>query len=51
MALLDEELPPGTTECSWDGCDTAGSPVGSGVYFASLTAAGSRRTVRVPLIR
>ena len=49
--LADNELPAGETGLSWDGRDQGGSLVGSGLYFASLTAAGSRQTVRVPLIR
>ena len=49
--LADNELPAGETGLSWDGRDQGGSLVGSGLYFASLTAAWSRQTVRVPLIR
>jgi hypothetical protein len=49
--VADGELPAGGTDLSWDGRDRCGILVGSGVYFASLTAAGTRRSVRVPLIR
>ena len=49
--VMDGELPPGGTEVQWDGRDGNGVRVGSGLYFASLTAAGTRRSVRVPLIR
>lgn len=49
--LTDGEFPAGTTEYSWDGRDAAGGLVGSGVYFASLTAGGKRYSVRLPLLR
>jgi hypothetical protein len=49
--LLDGDIPAGTTELSWDGRDQTGARVGSGIYFASLTTEGIRRSVRVPLIR
>ena len=49
--LMDGELPAGATELSWDGRDATGALVGSGVYFACLTAAGNRHSVRVPLMR
>jgi hypothetical protein len=49
--LVDGTLPAGKTDLKWDGCDRAGAPVGSGVYFISLTTEGIRRSVRVPLIR
>lgn len=51
QTVADGVMPAGGTELSWDGRDTNGHAVGSGVYFASLAAAGSRRSVRVPLIR
>ena len=49
--LVDDILPAGATQLSWDGRDGYGLAVGSGVYFATLTAAGSRHSVRVPFIR
>jgi predicted GH43/DUF377 family glycosyl hydrolase len=49
--IASGELPAGGTEMLWDGRDGNGARVGSGVYFVSLTAAGTRRSVRVPLIR
>jgi len=45
------ELPAGETEIWWDGCDANGARARSGIYFVSLTAAGARSSVRVPLIR
>jgi Glycosyl hydrolases family 43/FlgD Ig-like domain len=49
--VSDGELPAGGTELWWDGKDASGNTSGSGVYFASLVAAGTRHSVRVPLIR
>lgn len=49
--VTDSELPAGGTELWWDGKDASGHVSGSGVYFASLAAAGTRSSVRVPLIR
>jgi len=49
--VADGELPAGGTELSWDGKDASGNAARSGVYFTSLAAAGTRRSVRVPLIR
>ena len=36
--LVDEARDRGTHNVSWDGRDSAGNPVGSGVYFYRLTA-------------
>ena len=36
--LVDETRERGTHDISWDGRDSAGNPVGSGVYFYRLTA-------------
>ncbi|MFI5371457.1 MAG: FlgD immunoglobulin-like domain containing protein, partial [Candidatus Eisenbacteria bacterium] len=41
----------GRAEMTWDGRDTDGHLVASGVYFARLTGAGPARVVRVPIIR
>lgn len=49
--VADGELAPGGTELWWDGKDASGHAAGSGVYFASLAAGGTRTSVRVPLIR
>ncbi|MFH1570885.1 MAG: FlgD immunoglobulin-like domain containing protein, partial [Gemmatimonadota bacterium] len=46
--LLDAPLPPGTHEVTWDGRDTSGRPVASGLYFCRLVAAG---TGAAPLTR
>ncbi len=49
--LVDGDLPAGSSELSWDGKDGNGARAGSGVYFVSLQAAGTLRSVRVALIR
>jgi hypothetical protein len=49
--LVDEELGAGATEAAWDCRDQTGTAVRSGIYFARLTTATARVTVRVPLIR
>jgi hypothetical protein len=36
--LVDEDRPRGTHDVTWDGRDSAGNPVGSGVYFYRLIA-------------
>ncbi len=36
--LVDETRDRGAHDVTWDGRDSAGSPVGSGVYFYRLTA-------------
>jgi len=36
--LVDDVKPHGPNEVTWDGRDSAGNPVGSGVYFYRLTA-------------
>ncbi|MCP4548314.1 MAG: hypothetical protein GY835_17775 [bacterium] len=35
-SLVDEALPPGVYSRAWDGCDDAGHPLASGIYFARL---------------
>jgi hypothetical protein len=49
--ILDGELPAGETQLVWDARNGSGMVVGSGVYFARLTTAGGRKTVRVLLIK
>jgi hypothetical protein len=49
--LMDAELPGGATDVVWDGRGSTGAMAGSGVYFASMTTADGRRSVRVQLIR
>jgi hypothetical protein len=49
--ILDGELPAGETQLAWDGHNASGVAVGSGMYFARLTTARGRETVRVVLTR
>ncbi|HVP39963.1 MAG TPA: hypothetical protein VMS93_12345 [Candidatus Saccharimonadales bacterium] len=47
----DAQLGPGAHALAWDGRDGAGRPVGSGMYWARLRAAGVDLTRRVTVIR
>lgn len=42
---------PGVHEVVWDGSDSNGSPMGSGVYLARLLAPGADRVKRLVLLR
>jgi hypothetical protein len=50
-SLVDEMRPPGFHEVAWDGRDTAGRSVASGVYLVRLVADGQRRVTRIALTR
>lgn len=41
----------GSSRVVWDGCDTAGVPVGAGTYFVRMSAAGARQTQKVVVVR
>jgi hypothetical protein len=48
--LLEGVREPGSYALNWDGRDTAGRPVGSGIYFVRLESAGvalTRKILRV----
>ena len=45
--LVDHELPAGATVVPWDGREDSGAQVRRGVYFARLSTADVRRTIRV----
>jgi serine protease AprX len=50
--LLDRPLSPGPHSIEWDGRDSSGQPVASGVYFAKLRAAGgARASAKVAVVR
>ncbi len=49
--LLDGALPAGERRLVWDGADERGRRCAAGLYFARLTAAGTRREARVLLLR
>lgn len=45
-SLVDGTLPRGTHDVRWNGLDTAGTPVATGVYFAVLQVDGLRTASR-----
>ncbi|MCK4413438.1 MAG: right-handed parallel beta-helix repeat-containing protein [Candidatus Eisenbacteria sp.] len=49
--LLDDRLPPGHYEASWDGTRIDGTPAGSGVYFVRLETGDRRLLTRVLVMR
>ena len=49
--LLDEVVPPGRKELVWDGTDSGGNSVTSGVYFCRLAAGGRRMTRKLVLLK
>jgi hypothetical protein len=49
--LVDAVVPPGHHDRAWDGKDSAGRPVASGVYFARLVAGGETANRKLVLVR
>ena len=49
--MLDEILPQGRHEVSWNGRDDAGRSLPSGSYVGLLEAGPHRRTQRLTLVR
>ena len=49
--LLDGLQPAGSHTLGWDGTDSAGRPVGSGVYLVRLESSGAAATRRVLLLK
>jgi len=49
--LVNEVLPGGRYEVSWDGRNEHGEQVASGIYFANLTSKGVRITRKMVLLR
>jgi hypothetical protein len=49
--LRDAELPAGDHAVTWDGTDSAGRRLGSGMYFARLEADGIASTSKLMLIK
>ena len=49
--LVDSDMPAGVHRARWDGRDTDGMLVSSGVYFLRFAAAGVTKTQRLMLIR
>jgi len=49
--LINERLDYGYHTVTWQGTDRMGRPVGSGVYFSELKAAGIRKTRKMLLLK
>jgi hypothetical protein len=49
--VLDERLPVGTHNKTWDGCDEAGRAVAVGNYFVALSRGGNRVVRSVTVVR
>jgi len=49
--LVQEPLKPGYRDVTWDGLDTTGRPVASGIYFVRHAAAGVLDVRKVVLLR
>jgi flagellar hook assembly protein FlgD len=49
--ILDQELPGGVTEVTWDGRDEKGAWVASGMYFVRLTVARDARVSKIVMLR
>jgi len=49
--LVSDVFPSGESWVVWDGCDDAGSPVGSGVYLYRVIADDFRETKKMVLIK
>ena len=49
--LVEMRIPVGQYRAHWDGTDQSGKPVGSGVYFAVLSAGTFRMTRKMMLVR
>ncbi len=49
--LLHQEMPAGTTDIRWNGTNSAGHAVGSGVYFCQLRAGKETQTRKMVLLK
>ena len=49
--LVDSEMPAGVHLARWDGKDSSGRPVSSGIYFFRFSAAEVMKTQRLMLLR
>jgi hypothetical protein len=50
-SLVERTLMPGRHPVRWDGMTASGRPVGSGVYFVQMKAAGKSYRARVAVVR
>ena len=51
IVLVDDVLPQGFNEATWDSRDARGNPVSSGVYFYRLTAGNRTLTKKMVLLK
>jgi hypothetical protein len=51
VTLLDQALPAGATDVTWDGRDEAGGRIASGMYFARLTCSKGTRVSKLIMLR
>lgn len=51
VTLVDKVLPPGRLTIVWDGRDSGGRPVASGIYLYRLTAGDFKKTHRMVLVK
>lgn len=49
--LINEYIPSGEKEISWNGKDNKGNTVSSGVYFIQMTAGSYRKTIKAVLLK
>lgn len=49
--LVDEALPAGFHEVTWQGRDDGGRTVSSGIYFYRLIAGGESRVAKMTLLK
>lgn len=49
--LVDEMLPAGSAQATWNGEDARGRRVAPGIYFLSLSAGGSAQSVKMLLLK
>jgi hypothetical protein len=49
--LIDKEMDGGYTEVTWNGTDTQGNPVSSGIYFYRLKAGSKTLTKKMVLLK
>ncbi|HET6463723.1 MAG TPA: FlgD immunoglobulin-like domain containing protein, partial [Candidatus Krumholzibacteria bacterium] len=51
MLVRDVKKPAGVFEAEWNGTDSKGSPVASGVYFYRLVAGSEKMTRKAVLLK
>ena len=51
VRVLANKAISGRNEVSWDGLNTLGQPVSTGVYYAVLDAASQRQSIKLLLLK